>query len=184
MASRPVAARINRPTICLFCLPGPAFDDRPRHWPIPAAIALELIHCASLGADDLPLVSTTADFRRGNPTVHPGPSANPWRWLTRRRLIYRSLLTSWAPRHGRTTALRALTLVRLAWRHIPACRMASAAGQGWESEAKVDLRAYHMSKTAALFVAATQMGAMAAGQDTRAMGRTGRPHWRGVPGGR
>ena len=39
------------------------------------------------------------------------------------------------------------------------------AGQGWESESKVDLAAYHRSKTAALFVAATQMGAVAAGQD-------------------
>ena len=39
------------------------------------------------------------------------------------------------------------------------------AGQGWESEQKIDLRAYHRAKTGALFVAATQMGAIAAGQD-------------------
>jgi geranylgeranyl diphosphate synthase type II len=39
------------------------------------------------------------------------------------------------------------------------------AGQGWESEAQVDLRAYHRAKTGALFIAATQMGAVAAGQD-------------------
>jgi geranylgeranyl diphosphate synthase type II len=39
------------------------------------------------------------------------------------------------------------------------------AGQGWESEQKVDLRAYHRAKTGALFIAATQMGALAAGQD-------------------
>ncbi|MEL7346093.1 MAG: polyprenyl synthetase family protein, partial [Pseudomonadota bacterium] len=38
------------------------------------------------------------------------------------------------------------------------------AGQGWESEAEVDLQAYHMSKTGALFIAATQMGAVAAGE--------------------
>ncbi|HKK96973.1 MAG TPA: polyprenyl synthetase family protein, partial [Marivita sp.] len=37
--------------------------------------------------------------------------------------------------------------------------------QGWESEAKIDLSAYHRSKTGALFIAATQMGAVAAGQD-------------------
>ena len=30
---------------------------------------------------------------------------------------------------------------------------------------KIDLRAYHRAKTGALFVAATQMGAIAAGQD-------------------
>lgn len=39
------------------------------------------------------------------------------------------------------------------------------AGQGWESETKVDLGAYHRAKTGSLFVAATQMGAVAAGQD-------------------
>ena len=39
------------------------------------------------------------------------------------------------------------------------------AGQGWESESEVDLSAYHRAKTGALFIAATQMGAVAAGQD-------------------
>ena len=39
------------------------------------------------------------------------------------------------------------------------------AGQGWESEAEVNLSAYHRAKTGALFIAATQMGALAAGQD-------------------
>ena len=37
--------------------------------------------------------------------------------------------------------------------------------QGWESETEVDLRAYHRAKTGALFMAATQMGAVAAGED-------------------
>jgi geranylgeranyl diphosphate synthase type II len=39
------------------------------------------------------------------------------------------------------------------------------AGQGWESEAQVNLGAYHRAKTGALFIAATQMGAIAAGQE-------------------
>ena len=39
------------------------------------------------------------------------------------------------------------------------------AGQGWESEDVVDLSAYHRAKTGALFIAATQMGAISAGQD-------------------
>jgi len=39
------------------------------------------------------------------------------------------------------------------------------AGQGWESEATVDLAAYHRSKTGALFIAATEMGAISAGHD-------------------
>ena len=39
------------------------------------------------------------------------------------------------------------------------------AGQGWESEPIVNLRAYHRAKTGALFIAATQMGALSAGQE-------------------
>jgi geranylgeranyl diphosphate synthase type II len=39
------------------------------------------------------------------------------------------------------------------------------AGQGWESESNINLSAYHRAKTGALFIAATQMGAIAAGQD-------------------
>jgi len=39
------------------------------------------------------------------------------------------------------------------------------AGEGWESEADVDRSAYHQAKTGALVIAATQMGAVAAGQE-------------------
>ena len=39
------------------------------------------------------------------------------------------------------------------------------AGQAWENETNVDLSAYHQTKTGALFIAATQMGAASAGHD-------------------
>ena len=39
-------------------------------------------------------------------------------------------------------------------------------GQGWESEPKINLSAYHMLKTGSLFIAATQMGAIAAGEES------------------
>ena len=39
------------------------------------------------------------------------------------------------------------------------------AGQAWESEPVIDLDAYHRSKTGALFIASTQMGAVSAGQE-------------------
>ena len=42
------------------------------------------------------------------------------------------------------------------------------AGQGWESEEHIDLSAYHQAKTGALFIAASQMGAAAAGADPEA----------------
>ena len=47
------------------------------------------------------------------------------------------------------------------------------AGQAWESEPQVDLRAYHRAKTGALFIAATQMGAIAAGQEAEPWGELG-----------
>jgi geranylgeranyl diphosphate synthase type II len=38
-------------------------------------------------------------------------------------------------------------------------------GQGWESENEINLSAYHQLKTGSLFVAATCMGAVSAGED-------------------
>ena len=39
------------------------------------------------------------------------------------------------------------------------------AGQGWESGAQINLAEYHRAKTGALFITATQMGAIAADHD-------------------
>jgi geranylgeranyl diphosphate synthase type II len=47
------------------------------------------------------------------------------------------------------------------------------AGQAWESEAEIELSAYHQAKTGALFVAATTMGAQAAGVDPKPWHRLG-----------
>ncbi len=41
----------------------------PRVWSMPAAVAVEFIHCYSLIHDDLPAMDN-ADLRRGRPTVH------------------------------------------------------------------------------------------------------------------
>jgi len=48
-----------------------------------------------------------------------------------------------------------------------------AAGQAWESEAAVDVNAYHHAKTAALFEAAAVCGAIAAGGDVETWRHTG-----------
>jgi geranylgeranyl diphosphate synthase, type II len=125
-----------------------------------ACAAIELIHCASLVHDDLPAFDD-ADMRRGKPSVHRAYS-EPLAVLTGDSLIvlaFETLAKAAAP-----APLRAVELVR-----ILAARTGMpggiCAGQGWESEATVDLRAYHRAKTGALFIAATQMGAVAAGQD-------------------
>ena len=164
-AVTPGGARI-RPTICLSVAMAcgddrPALSDR-------AATALELIHCASLVHDDLPAFDN-ADFRRGKPTVHLAFS-EPLAVLTGDSLIISAfdLLADVAE----TDAFRALKLVRLLAHHT-GMPHGICAGQGWESEAKVDLSAYHRSKTAALFVAATQMGALAAGHEPDPWGELG-----------
>ncbi|NYS25613.1 polyprenyl synthetase family protein [Rhodobacteraceae bacterium 2376] len=153
----PGGARI-RPTICLSVAMA-CGDDRPALADA-AAVALELIHCASLVHDDLPAFDN-ADFRRGKPTVHMAFS-EPLAVLTGDSLIIAAFdaLTHAAP----ADAMRALSLVRLLAHHT-GMPHGICAGQAWESEPEVDLRAYHRSKTAALFVAATQMGAVAAGQE-------------------
>ena len=156
-AVTPGGARI-RPTICLSVAKA-CGDDRPG-LADSAAIALELIHCASLVHDDLPAFDN-ADFRRGKPTVHLAFS-EPLAVLTGDSLIIAAF--DELGRADDRDAARALKLVRLLARHT-GMPHGICAGQGWESETKVDLRAYHMSKTAALFVAATQMGALSAGQD-------------------
>ncbi len=156
-AVTPGGARI-RPTICLSVALAcgddrPALADR-------AAIALELIHCASLVHDDLPAFDN-ADFRRGKPTVHLAYS-EPLAVLTGDSLIIAAFdALAGAPE---ADAMRALRLVRLLAHHT-GMPHGICAGQGWESESRVDLRAYHRSKTGALFMAATQMGALAAGHE-------------------
>ncbi|QFU09760.1 Farnesyl diphosphate synthase [Rhodobacteraceae bacterium THAF1] len=153
----PGGARI-RPTI-LTSVALACGDPTPRVTDA-AATAIELIHCASLVHDDLPCFDDS-DLRRGKPSVHRAFS-EPLAVLAGDSLIvmgFEVLARAAADSPDRTVAL-----IGLLGRHtgMPG---GICAGQGWESEDKIDLRAYHRAKTGALFVAATQMGAVAAGQD-------------------
>jgi geranylgeranyl diphosphate synthase type II len=134
-------------------------DDSPKMTDA-AAAALELIHCASLVHDDLPCFDN-ADFRRGKASVHRAYS-EPLAVLTGDSLIILAFeILARAAEHSPDRAVRLIrTLTRQSGMPHGIC-----AGQGWESESKIDLSAYHKSKTGALFIAATQMGAIAAGQD-------------------
>lgn len=153
----PGGARI-RPTI-LLSVALACGDDRPG-LSSAAAAALELIHCASLVHDDLPAFDD-ADMRRGKATVHKAYS-EPLAVLAGDSLIV--LAFEVLARAAGDQPLRALQLVRvLAQRTgMPG---GICAGQAWESEAQVNLGAYHRAKTGALFIAATQMGAIAAGME-------------------
>jgi geranylgeranyl diphosphate synthase type II len=125
-----------------------------------AAASIELIHCASLVHDDMPCFDD-ADLRRGKPTVHVAFS-EPLALLAGDALIvlaFETLAKAAAAAPDRLGPL-VLALSRATGMPHGIC-----AGQGWESEPAIDLSAYHCAKTAALFVAATTMGAAAAGAD-------------------
>ncbi|EEW26238.1 polyprenyl synthetase family protein [Rhodobacter ferrooxidans] len=156
-AVTPGGARI-RPTI-LLSVAIACGDDRPG-LSNAAAAALELIHCASLVHDDLPSFDD-ADIRRGKPTIHKAFN-EPLAVLTGDSLII--LAFDVLARAAEDAPGRGLGLIRtLAKRSgMPD---GICAGQGWESEPTVNLSAYHRSKTGALFIAATCMGAQAAGQE-------------------
>lgn len=156
-AVTPGGARI-RPTI-LMSVALACGDDAP-HLSDAAAAALELIHCASLVHDDLPCFDN-ADQRRGKASVHRAFS-EPLAVLTGDSLIVKGfeILARAAGSHpARAVALIDVLATRTG---MP---FGICAGQGWESESQIDLSAYHQAKTGALFIAATQMGAIAAGQD-------------------
>ncbi|MEL7166952.1 MAG: polyprenyl synthetase family protein [Pseudomonadota bacterium] len=156
-ATAPGGARI-RPTICMSVAQA-CGDDRPALADA-AAAALEIIHCASLVHDDLPCFDD-ADIRRGKPTVHRAFS-EPLAVLAGDSLIVLAFEILARQSHLAPDRV-AQMIVTLAQRTgMPG---GICAGQGWESEADVDLSAYHQAKTGALFIAATQMGAIAAGQD-------------------
>ena len=153
----PGGARI-RPTI-LLSVAMACGDDRPGLSDA-AAAALELIHCASLVHDDLPAFDD-ADTRRGKATVHRA-FGEPLAVLAGDSLIimaFEVLARAAGDQPG-----RALELIQVLAKRT-GMPFGICAGQGWESEAQVNLAAYHRAKTGALFIAATQMGAIAAGQD-------------------
>lgn len=153
----PGGARI-RPTI-LMSVAVACGDDRPEMADA-AAAALELMHCASLVHDDLPCFDD-ADIRRGKASVHRAYS-EPLAVLTGDSLIV--LAFDVLTRAAESDPQRALTLLSILAR-TTGMPHGICAGQGWESEREIDLSAYHQSKTGALFIAATQMGAVAAGHD-------------------
>jgi geranylgeranyl diphosphate synthase type II len=102
-----------------------------------------------------------ADTRRGKATVHRAYS-QPLAVLTGDSLIV--LAFDALAEAADKDAARALKMIRVLSQRT-GMPHGICAGQGWESEAQVNLSAYHRAKTGALFIAATQMGAIAAGQD-------------------
>ena len=155
----PGGARI-RPQLCLAVAKAcgeddPALTDA-------AAIAIELLHCASLVHDDLPCFDD-ADLRRGKVTVHK-QFGEPLALLTGDALIVMAYQV--LARSGRQHPARLVELLATISDGVGAPD-GIVAGQAWECESRVE--------TGALFVAATMGGALAAGVDAqpwRALGDT------------
>jgi geranylgeranyl diphosphate synthase type II len=125
-----------------------------------AAVALELMHCASLVHDDMPAFDN-ADTRRGLPTVHKAFS-EPLALLAGDGLIvmaYKVLLQAGAHRPERLIALMDNLSTGVGLPH------GIVAGQAWECETSADLGEYQRAKTGALFVSATCAGALSCGQE-------------------
>lgn len=125
-----------------------------------AAASIELIHCASLVHDDLPIFDD-ADLRRGQPSVHVAFS-EPISLLVGDALIVAAFDV--IAREGHFQPGRLASLVGALSRSVGVPH-GICAGQAWESEDEIDLSQYHQAKTGALFVAATTMGAIAAGAE-------------------
>ena len=124
-----------------------------------AAASLELLHCASLVHDDLPCFDD-ADIRRGKPSVHAAYDER-MAVLCGDALIV-TAFQSVAQAAAMSPALPALIAVLGRSVSVPT---GIVAGQAWECEPNVKLERYQQQKTGALFVAATQLGAVAAGSD-------------------
>jgi geranylgeranyl diphosphate synthase type II len=150
-------ARI-RPQLCMAVATA-CGDDAPQLTNA-AAVALELMHCASLVHDDMPAFDN-ADTRRGRPTVHKAFS-EPLALLAGDGLIvmaYRVLLQAGAQRPDR--------LIQLMDNMTTGVGLPNGivAGQAWECETSADLGQYQRAKTGALFVSATCAGALSCGYE-------------------
>jgi geranylgeranyl diphosphate synthase type II len=155
-----------RPGLCLAVAkacgdPNPRLADA-------AAAAVELLHCASLVQDDLPCFDN-ASLRRGRPSLHKR-FGEEVAILVGDALIVMAfdVVVAQIPELPTEAAIILQALARAAG--APA---GVVAGQAWESEASIDVTAYHHAKTAALFEAAAAAGAVAAGGEPEAWRKVG-----------
>ena len=161
----PGGARI-RPRLCLAVALACGDDD-----PIAsdaAAVAIELLHCASLVHDDLPCFDNAAT-RRGRPSVNRA-FGERLAVLAGDALIVLAFQT--LGRVAIASPQRLAPLLGIIGRAVGA-PAGIVAGQAWECESRIKLEAYHQAKTGALFGGATAAGAQAAGADPVAWTRLG-----------
>jgi geranylgeranyl diphosphate synthase type II len=133
-----------------------------------AAAAIELLHCASLVHDDMPEFDNAAT-RRGRPSVCRAFGA-PLALLAGDALIVLAFQTLAI---GAARTPRRLAGMVQAVASAVGVPSGIVAGQAWECEPEIDLAAYQRAKTGALFAAATEAGAAAAGHFAQPWRRVG-----------
>ncbi len=153
----PGGARV-RPKICLAVAEA-CGEDVPEVSDA-AAVAIELMHCASLVHDDLPCFDDSP-LRRGKPSVHQA-YGEPLAVLAGDALIVLAIQALLQGTAKAPERLRPLLDIITRAVGLPA---GIVAGQAWECEPEVNLDDYQQAKTGSLFAAATAAGAAAAGQD-------------------
>lgn len=153
----PGGARI-RPQLCLAV--ARACGDSDPLLADGAAVAIELMHCASLVHDDLPCFDD-ATTRRGVATVHAAYGERIAVLTGDALIVLAFQALAQAARHApqRLPALLSILATRVGG------PTGIVAGQAWECEPYVALPAYHRAKTGSLFAACTEAGAQAAGAD-------------------
>jgi phytoene synthase len=156
-----------RPTLC-HAVADALGEDEPQLLDA-TAVALEMLHCASLIQDDLPAFDD-AQERRGRPALH-AVHGEAVAILASDALILGALNSVAMVAHLRPERTGRLIALLSAAAGAP---RGLVAGQAWESERKIDLSRYHEAKTGALFEASTMAAALACGHEPepwRALGR-------------
>lgn len=123
-----------------------------------AAAAVEFLHCASLAQDDLGCFDDAA-IRRGRPALHVAFDERLAILASDALIVAAFALVAEAPAAAAETRLQLISQLSLRL----GSRGGITAGQAWECEPEADLDAYHRAKTGALFAAAAEVGALAAG---------------------
>ena len=125
-----------------------------------AAVAIELMHCASLVHDDMPAFDN-ADERRGQPSVHKA-YGEALALLCGDALIVMAYQVLLRARSAHPQRLCAAMQNLSDGVGLP---NGIVAGQAWECETRADLQTYQRAKTGALFVASVRAGALVNGHD-------------------
>jgi len=153
----PGGARI-RPNLTMAVAGACNLDDP--ELAISAAVALELLHCASLVHDDLPCFDNSP-MRRGQPSVHKAFGERLAVLAGDGLIVLAFQVIGTAKAKHPERIARLISVIAQA----TGAPDGIVAGQAWECETKADLRDYQRAKTGALFGAATACGALASGAE-------------------